>query len=161
MSLIEPVVHEVGHQWFYGVVGNDQLLDPWLDEGAATFTEILYYEAAVGVQRGTTALEGLRQVVDLGPGLAELPIGLPVGEFGDQFEYAVVVYYKGALFFDALRRELGQELFTDFLHAYYEEYRYGFATPQGFQAVAEATCGCDLDAMFDLWVYEGGPLPGP
>jgi aminopeptidase N len=160
-AMVEPVVHEVGHQWFYGVVGNDQLLDPWLDEGAATFTEILYYESAFGVQRGTTALEALRQVVEIEPEVAEMPVGLPVSEFRDEYEYAVVAYYKGALFFEALRRELGPDLFGDFLHAYYQEYRYEVATPEGFQNAAEETCGCDLDALFDLWVYEGGPLPGP
>ena len=31
--------HEVGHQWFYGLVGNDQGRDPWLDEGLATWAE--------------------------------------------------------------------------------------------------------------------------
>jgi hypothetical protein len=159
--VVEPVVHEVGHQWFYGLIGNDQLLDPWLDEAAATFTEILYYEAAFGSQRGTTALEGLRQVVEVGAENPDLPVGLPVGAFSSESEYAVIVYEKGALFFEALRRRLGPQAFEDFLHTYFQEYRYGFATPEGFQAAAESACGCDLDAMFNLWVYDGGPFPGP
>ena len=160
-ALVEPVVHEVGHQWFYGLIGNDQLLDPWLDEAAATFTEILYYEAAFGVQRGTTALEGLRQAVEFQADNADLPVGLPVGDYDSQSEYAIIVYLKGALFFETLRRELGPDAFGDFLHAYYQEFRYGFASAGGFQAVAEAACSCDLDSLFDLWVYDGGPLPGP
>jgi hypothetical protein len=160
-SVVEPVVHEVGHQWFYGLIGNDQLLDPWLDEGAATFTEILYYEAAYGSQRGTTALEGLREVVESQAESADLPVGLPVGEYEDEYEYAVIVYLKGALFFEALRRELGPDVFGDFLQAYFQDYRYGFAEPEDFQATAEAACGCELDSLFDLWVYEGGPLPEP
>jgi hypothetical protein len=160
-ALIEPVVHEVGHQWFYGLIGNDQLLDPWLDEAAATFTEILYYEAVFGVQRGTTALEDLRLSLRYQVEDPDLPVGLPVGDFDSVSEYAVIVYQKGALFFEALRRELGADGFRDFLHAYFDAYRYGFATPEDFQAVAEATCGCDLDSLFDLWVYQGGPIPGP
>jgi aminopeptidase N len=160
-ALIEPVVHEVGHQWFYGLIGNDQLIDPWLDEAAATFTEILYYEAVFGVQRGTTALEDLRQSLRYQVEDPDLPVGLPVGEYDSVSEYAVIVYQKGALFFETLRRELGTDGFRDFLHAYFEAYRYGFATPEDFQAVAEATCGCDLDSLFNLWVYQGGPIPGP
>ena len=160
-SVVEPVVHEVGHQWFYGLIGNDQLLDPWLDEAAATFTEILYYEAAFGPQRGTTALEGLRAIVESQAENPDLPVGLPVGEYENEFEYAVIVYLKGALFFETLRRELGPEAFEEFLRAYYQDHLYGFALPEDFQATAEATCSCDLDSLFDLWVYEGGPLPGP
>ena len=38
------VTHEVAHQWFYGVVGNDQIRYPWLDEGFCRFAEQLYME---------------------------------------------------------------------------------------------------------------------
>jgi aminopeptidase N len=35
----EDVAHEIGHQWFYGLVGNDQGRDPWLDEGLASWAQ--------------------------------------------------------------------------------------------------------------------------
>jgi aminopeptidase N len=56
---------------------------------------------------------------------------------------------------------MGDEGFFAFLRAYTERYRYGFATGAGFQATAEEVCACDLDAVFDLWVYRGGEIPGP
>jgi len=71
------------------------------------------------------------------------------------------VYSKGALFFDALRREMGDRIFFRFLKDYYAAYRYGFARSQDFQATAEQTCACDLDALFDLWVYKGGEVTRP
>jgi aminopeptidase N len=37
--------HEVGHQWFYSLVGNDQARDPWLDEGLATWAQARYSNA--------------------------------------------------------------------------------------------------------------------
>jgi aminopeptidase N len=76
-------------------------------------------------------------------------------------DYGLIVYGKGALFFEALRREMGDRSFFDFLRAYYERYRYRFATSEGFHETAEATCACELDALFDLWVYEGGPVERP
>ncbi len=76
-------------------------------------------------------------------------------------DYAVFVYLKGALFFDALRGQLGEPGFRTFLQTYFTDYRYGFATARAFQATAEATCDCDLEDLFDLWVYHGGPLPIP
>jgi hypothetical protein len=153
--VIEPTVHEVAHQWFYGLIGDDQITQPWLDEAAATYAEALYYERAQGSGRGTSFLSDLRSIVRGSPD-SDLPIGLAVGDYEDEFTYATIVYLKGALFFDALRGELGETGFKQFLGAYYEAYRYGVADTEGFQAVAEATCRCDLDPLFDMWVYEGG-----
>ncbi len=159
--LVDPVVHEIGHQWFYGLVGNDQLQHPWLDEAAATYTEVLYYESTVGPGRATSMLRAYRDMV-IGHALdPTLPIGLPVGEYPSEQDYGLLVYLKGALFFDALRRELGDEAFFTFLRDYIDQARYGFAGPETFQRLAEAACACDLDRTFDLWVYRGGPLPEP
>lgn len=160
-SLVGPLVHEIGHQWFYGLVGNDQLRHPWLDEAAATYTEVLYYESTVGPGRATSLLRGYRDLVTRRAVDPALPIGLPVGEYPSEQDYALLVYLKGALFFDALRRELGDEAFFSVLRNYIDQERYGFAEPETFQHLAEKACGCDLDRTFDLWVYRGGPLPEP
>jgi aminopeptidase N len=152
-------VHEVGHQWFYSLIGDDQLREPWLDEAAASYTEVLYYEAAYGAGVAQEHLDNFWNYVDASQN-PDLPIGLPIDEYpgGD---YGLLVYGKGALFFDALRRELGDETFFAFLRNYYEAYHYGFATSAGFQAVAEETCACELDELFNLWVFEGGPVERP
>ncbi|MCK5053874.1 MAG: M1 family metallopeptidase [Anaerolineales bacterium] len=153
--VVEPTVHEVAHQWFYGLVGDDQISEPWLDEAAATYAEALYYEHALGSGRATGFLSDLRAIVREHPD-PTIPIGMAVGDYTSNADYAVFVYLKGALFFDALRRELGDRPFGEFLKAYYQQYLYGFATGSGLQEVAEETCHCDLQDLFDLWVYEGG-----
>jgi hypothetical protein len=89
-----------------------------------------------------------------------LPIGDPVDAYAGLWEYVTFVYDKGALFFDALRRELGEEVFFQFLRTYFETFRYGFSTSAGFQRVAEDVCDCDLEALFELWVEQGGEIPG-
>jgi hypothetical protein len=146
-------VHEIGHQWFYGLVGDDQLREPWLDEGLATYTEFLYYEQVdPGYARGMQAyFEAAVQNADD----PNAPIGLPIDGYSDG-DYGTIVYMKGALFMKALRQELGDATFFQFLRAYSAEYRYKVSTSQDFQTVAEQTCACDLDALFDLWVYKGG-----
>jgi len=151
-------VHEVGHQWFYSLIGDDQLLEPWLDEAAASYTEVLYDEKVNGPNAAAADLRDFRHYLDFASD-PDLPIGRSVKSYASGGDYAAIVYGKGALFFDALRQELGDETFFAFLHNYYTKYRYGFATAADFQAVAEETCSCDLKALFDLWVYEGGPVP--
>lgn len=158
-NVIDPTVHEVGHQWFYGLIGGDQLEEPWLDEGAATYTQVLYHEQASRRGFATGMLTFFRdQIRDL-PN-SELPIGLAVDDYSGQRDYAIFVYRKGALFFDALRGELGDDVFFEFLQTYLDRYRYQIASADDFQSTVEEVCDCDLDALFDLWVFEGGEAPG-
>ncbi len=157
--LVEPTVHEVAHQWFYGLIGDDQLHEPWLDEALATYAEVLYYEAAGRPGAASGLLSEMRSWVRSVPD-PTLPIGLGVGDYGDENTYGAIVYGKGALFLDALRGRIGDEAFHQFLHSYFTEERYGFASAAEFQQTAEAACGCDLDALFDLWVWKGGDIPG-
>jgi aminopeptidase N len=150
-------VHETGHQWFYSLVGDDQLLQPWLDEAAASYTEVLYEEKNHGAKAAKDALQSFKD--ELGyTSQPELPIGLPVSGYPSENDYGIVVYAKGALFFDTLRQTMGDATFFAFLKAYYTKYRYGFASSANFQATAEQTCACNLNQLFDLWVYTGGPV---
>lgn len=151
----EPVVHEVAHQWFYGVIGNDQVAEPWLDEAAATYATALYYEFAINPGRGTAYLSDFRDFVRE-IDRVDTPIGGAVGEYAPFGDYGALVYYKGALFLDALRSEMGEEEFFEFLSHIYREYDFDIMSADEFHANAEAICSCELDALFDLWVYQGG-----
>src|SRR5690606_30881133 len=111
-------------------------------------TEVLYSETVGGAAAYADYINYFRQYLAFAE-QPELPIGLPAADYPGS-DYYALVYGKGPLFFDALRRQLGDDTFFAFLRAYYDEYRYGFATTDGFQQVAEATCACELDAMFDL-----------
>lgn len=151
----EPVVHEVAHQWFYGVIGNDQVAQPWLDEAAATYATSLYYEFAINPGRGTAYLSDFRDLVrDINR--AEAPVGGSVGDYVPFGDYGALVYGKGALFFDALRGAMGDRQFFDFLAQVYREYDFEILSANEFQANAEAVCSCGLDDLFNLWVYQGG-----
>lgn len=157
--IVEPVVHEVAHQWFYGLIGDDQVNEPWMDEAFATYATALYLENANGRGRATGYLSDHRAVVREHP-QGSRPIGEPVASYpGGQ--YRVLVYLKGALFYQELRQQLGDEVFFDFLQSFHQRYRYGFATAADFQSAAESSCRCQLDDLFDLWVYQGGPLAAP
>lgn len=158
-NVLNPTVHEVGHQWFYGLIGDDQLLEPWLDEAAATYTQVLYQEQYFGSGTATGMLTDLRRQLRGHPN-PERPIGQPVSAYNSGGDYGLFVYVKGALFFDALRAEMGDELFFGFLQSYFDQYRYQIASAADFQAAAEQTCACDLDRLFQLWVRIGGPIPG-
>src|SRR5215207_2086031 len=145
------VAHEVGHQWFYGLIGDDQLDDPWLDESLTQFATLQYYEDEYGSQ-GASGFEASLNGRWGSINHEKIPIGLPVAAYSGQ-EYSAIVYGRGALFFVELKERIGAETFDAFIKEYSEALSWGIATPEFLQALAETHCACDLDDLFNEWVY--------
>jgi hypothetical protein len=146
------VAHEVAHQWFYSLIGNDQVDEPWLDEALAQYATILYYQDAYG-QAGAA---GFRRSLERRwerVGRADIPIGLPVRDY-DESSYGAIVYGRGPLFVELLAETMGPEAFEAFLRDYYQTYRWGTVTEPDFKQTAERHCGCDLTELFETWVYK-------
>ncbi|MBU7015363.1 MAG: M1 family metallopeptidase [Theionarchaea archaeon] len=148
--MLESIVaHEVAHQWFYNVVGNDQVNEPWLDEAAAQYVTGLYYEDV----HGEEASQEYRESWDYLWGLVywvNIPIGLPSGAYTGE-EYQPIVYGRGPLFFMQVAETLGPE-FGEFLREYYESHKWGIGTAEAFRQQAEEHCQCDLTVLFKEWV---------
>ncbi|MBK9926605.1 MAG: M1 family metallopeptidase [Anaerolineales bacterium] len=145
------VAHEVGHQWFYGLVGDDQLDDPWLDESLTQFATLQYYADEYGNEGEEgfrSSLDGRWEYVQR----ADIPIGLPVAGYQGA-EYSAIVYGRGPLFFVALREEMGTDTFDAFIKDYTQSLSWGIATPKYMQSLAEKYCSCNLQAIFDEWIY--------
>lgn len=155
------VAHETGHQWFYGLIGNDQLREPWLDEGFASYLEILYFESAYSPERGASFLQGHQDDWRRYASDEAIPVGLSVNDYASEEDYFTIVYSKSAAFLGQLRATMGDEAFFDFLRALYDQYRYGFLATHAVERTAEAACACDLADLFDLWVTAGGLVPEP
>ncbi len=158
--VIESTVRDVAHQWFYGLLGNDQIREPWLDEATASFATALYYERAYGLGQGTGYLSDIRAILRSHPDSTQ-PIGLTVDRYENDSDYCTFIQLKGTLFLEALRNKLGSNRFNAFLSSLFTQYRYGMISAEDFQETAEATCACDLQDLFDLWVYEGGEVFPP
>ena len=149
--LESTVVHEVGHQFFYNLVGNDQLDDPWLDEAMAQFVTLQYYTDLFG----SGAAQGFHSYLTerwSKLGFAKIPIGLPVASY-EKTAYGPIVYGRGPLFIEALKEKIGESAFDAFLREYTETLSWEIATSEIFQTLAEKHCACDLDELFNEWVY--------
>jgi aminopeptidase N len=145
------VAHEVGHQWFYGLVGDDQLDDPWLDESLTQFATLQYYTDEYGPAGGNGFRESLeRRWANVEN--ARIPIGMPVADYQGP-EYGAIVYGRGPLFFVAIKEEMGEATFDEFMKDYTQKLSWGIATPDLLRSLAEQHCGCDLQGIFADWVY--------
>jgi Peptidase family M1 domain len=151
-QLEDRVVHEIAHQWWYAQVGNDQINTPWLDEGLAEYSMATYYRQVYGEARANTLINQ-RWLVPYQTAVEngfDAVVNQPSAAFGQ--EYEVIVYAKAALFFDALRQEVGDKVYQSVLRAYLDRYRWRIATPDDFLAVAESISDRDLDALYNHWI---------
>ncbi len=150
VMLESTVAHEAGHQWFYNLVGNDQLDEPWLDESLTQFVTWEYFAEQYGSSGASgfeSSLRGRWARVDNQP----IPIGMPVAKY-EGASYGAIVYGRGAFFFDALREKMGEENFDAFMKDYVVSNSWGIATGENMKELAEEHCKCNLTALYGEWV---------
>lgn len=148
-------VHEVAHQWWYSVVGNDVLEEPWLDESFANYSVIVYHEGIYGKEAAQKVYQErvLSRYEQIRGSNQDAPVGRSIQDFTKSEQPSgPIIYGKGAVFLDTLRREVGDETFFAILQEYYRRYKYGVATGEDFLAVAEEVVGLELDEPYDAWV---------
>jgi aminopeptidase N len=150
--------HEIAHQWWYGLVGNNQVSQPWLDESLTSYSEYVYARGVYGEKRADEWENGHRDTYNYyrGTGAPDLKLDLPVNAYVDN-NYAMIIYRKGPLFFAELEQILGREQFFEALRLYYERHRYEVVRSRDVLEAFEDATGAELDAIFYLWV---GEFPG-
>jgi hypothetical protein len=141
------VTHELAHQWWYGVVGDNQFSEPWLDESFATWSEDLPFSPSVGCVRlpwpsATARLDGDMAYWDT-----------------HQNEYWVI-YAQGACMLANLAKRFGLNRFRRILHDYAASQWFGIARTGDFRAAVEAAAAVDLPG-WDVAAYWARWRVGP
>jgi hypothetical protein len=144
-ELTQLVAHELGHQWFYDLVGNDQSRDPWIDEAFTTWAQ--------AVVTGTTADYGPDDVPDRLRG----ELGAPMSEWAARGfgPYNVGVYTQGAAALLAARERAGAERFDEAVRASVAAHAHRVVTPADV-----ARSFADLPEVTDE-LTRAGALPPP
>jgi hypothetical protein len=119
-------VHEVSHQWWYAMVGNDSALSPWLDEALATYSEYVFLEE---YYPGLKDWWWQFRVEQYSPGGY---VDSTVYDFENSRDYINAVYLRGAQMMQALREDLGTEAFFQFLADYANAGNGEINTPELF-----------------------------
>ncbi len=153
------VGHELTHQWYGDNISPKTWPHLWLNEGFATYGELLYYQQRASTYPGTyEAILGIRYNSALdAQGTLVLEDTTSVGNMFNSSR----VYAKGAVVLHMLRQIIGDVAFKNTLRAYTADpaVRLGTATTADFQRAAETQSGMDLDQFFYQWVTPGFGVP--
>jgi hypothetical protein len=141
------VYHEVAHQWFYAQIGNDQMLEPWLDEGFADFSA--RYLMGIGENQCST------RPVDSSVFAWEAD-ATSGGDWTSCDGYFHTVFYKGTELLNAVRGTMGDDAFFAAIREFVDDNRFGFVT--GRDLLEQLSRGTDANLRPTYRAYLAGPF---
>ena len=157
------IVHEVGHNWFYGILGSNERVHGWMDEGINTLNEVRYIQTKYpeNTRLSDMVLNGRFHLNDLDyhdmgdltyrfshTAGADQPIETHSAEFSSA-NYGIVMYQKTGLVFYYLKDYLGDIEFDRIMHVYFEQWKFKHPQPEDLRILFENQTGKDLAWFFD------------
>lgn len=159
--------HEIGHNWFYGILASNERLHPWMDEGINTYYDKRYiaekYGSAPMAYSETSSaflnkrlpgdfMElGMHTMIDL---KKDQPIETPASKFS-VMNYGLMAYTKAGNWLKTIEQKLGKDVFDKSMQAYYENWKFKHPSPADFKNSLEQSSGRNLDASFALLQQKG------
>lgn len=145
-SLELVVAHETAHQWFYALVGSDQVNQPWQDEALSEYAMLRYVRARYG-ESSFESLKFFRVDAPMQESVAgTLTPGSPISYFSSLTDYATVVYGRGAALLLALDVLLPGGV-DGFLRQYVQTFAFSYASRADFEACLNAYAGMDVSPL--------------
>ncbi len=148
------IAHEVMHQWWYGLIGNNQYLHAFMDEGLTNYISCqVYFEKeygpVVGAKMTGSYLVGpYQRMLDRKD---DRVVDQPTDAFPQRSDYDTAIYSKAALGFGAIRQAIGDDAFFAALRDYAARERFQVAQPDDLKQAFERASGKNLDALWEKW----------
>lgn len=171
ISLENTIVHEVGHNWFYGMLGSNERENPWMDEGINSANELRYTMEKYKYVNSLSEINisGFGSTVNNLFGFSEMnfrdfwqieyymiaanrfdqPANLTAPEY-NWMNYGAVVYRKVGLSFEYLRAYLGDELYDKCMKRYFREWSLKHPSPEDLRKIFKEETNNDLN-----WFWNG------
>lgn len=156
-TLVFVVSHETAHQWWNAVVGSHSRKHPFVDEAMANWSALQF----MGKTGGASARDEqlflqfeLTYHISRFMGGKDMPVDSPTSAFDNPINYSAIVYAKGGLFVDEIRKRLGDETMYKALQNYYEEFSFKIAQPDDLLRHFKAASKMDteVDYLAERWL---------
>ncbi|AIQ44569.1 EnpEP protein [Paenibacillus sp. FSL R7-0273] len=148
MSLERTVIHEIGHQYFYGMVANNEFEEAWLDESFTSYAEDRLMEQEYGVSSSAALQASLVT--------APQPLNMETWKYAAAEGYTRNVYIRGKLVLKDIEQQVGTKTMDAIMLSYARKYRFKHPATADFQKVVEKVTKQSWQDYFDEYVYSGG-----
>ncbi len=163
------ITHEVGHNWFYGMLATNERDHPWMDEGLNTYYQFRYEAEKYkgNMIFGDAIPEEVRKLpaeqfqAAVYNALTQVPMPEPVStasaDFATKDEYGLVIYVKTAMWMYMVEAAAGRANLDKAMRAYFEAWKFKHPYPEDLKAVLQKELpAADIDALFKLLDKKGG-----
>lgn len=159
-SYTNVIAHEIAHQWWYAMVGNNEYSNAWLDEGLTEYSTALFYELnpQYEIELKDLMLNGIKiysyytQVYSAVYKELDTSMTRSLDEYTNENEYVYICYVKGMLLFDSLRQLVGDEKFFSGLRFYFDNYQFKNASSEDIIWAFESVTNYSLENFFMGWL---------
>ncbi|WP_028801426.1 M1 family aminopeptidase [Streptomyces sp. 142MFCol3.1] len=139
------LTHEIGHQWWYGIVGDDEYTSPWLDEAFTDYaTDLALNKTGTNCWNSVSWASSTEKITN----------SMAYWD-AHSSRYSTVVYGYGKCALHDLRRLIGDTAMTKLLKDYATAHWYGVSTTAEFKAAAQAAAGTDLTSFWSTHRIDG------
>lgn len=156
----EAIIHETAHQWWYGVVGNNECEYAWIDEGLAEYSTALFYDKNPKYSKTSKQVLGetlssyllfcdvYRDVYDT----LDTSMNRNIHKFNTETEYVYLTYVKGALMFDSINDIIGENKMLKSLRYFYTKNQFAIVNPSDLIEAFESVTHKKLASYIMSWL---------
>jgi len=151
-SLEDLIEHEVGHNWFQGILASNERENPWMDEGFNSYYDLRYIKEKYGESKKQEPLEGkslLQRAMDTWINWKmDQPLTTPSEKFS-VINYGLIAYFKTAYWLQEIEQYIGKDKFDQAMLSYYDTWKFKHPSPDDFRKILEEKSGKDLSPYFE------------
>jgi hypothetical protein len=146
-ELERVVAHEIGHQWFYGMIASNEFQEAWLDEGFTSYAEEQLMKTEYGV-KSNLPLEASYIT-------SPAPLKQNAWDYTNHQQYAENVYTRAKLVLHGIEKTIGEGAMRSVLKKYYQKWKFKHPDSKDFQNALEEVTKQSWEDYFQQFVYGG------
>lgn len=150
-GLVGVTAHEASHAWFQGVLGTNESLYPWMDEGYTSFASsesmANLFDRKEDPHKGSYS--GYFKLIERG---LQEPLGTHSDHYNTNSAYGTAAYSMGAIFLQQLKYIVGEDVFYPGMRRYFNTWKFKHPEPNDFVRVMEKESGLQLHWYYRYWI---------
>lgn len=154
-QLKEIISHEVGHNWFYGILASNEREYPWMDEGMNTFYDHRALHETNKFSSHNLMKLAFESFVAVNK---DQPVELPAQQYS-MLNYGLSAYFKTSDWLQLLQSKMGKAIFDKCMQDYYSQWKFKHPYPEDFKSLVNKYADFNTDSIFNLLHSTGSLMP--